>query len=389
MTKIGLFFRARMKVKVLFLPAWYPSEEKKIEGTFVQEHVKAARLYDEVAVLYGQPTRSRSFMRSSIEEGIPTFRFFFPNIRIPKTGWLSYTWTMLKAFNTLRKEWGTPEVIHAQEPIGAFGALMLNLIYGIPYVVSEHCSYFPLRTVGMGQILMARRAFSRARRVLGVNPNFVDDFRHYKINCDFRWLPNSFDPDIFYPPARQFRKPLIVHCSRFHEVKRVPDLIQAAAACQKEFPQLQLELIGEGEGRKKAEELAAKLLLPGSFRFHGLQPKSFLAQRLREACAFVLPSVYENQPCVVIEAMACGTPVVATRVGGIPYIVTEDTGILVEPGNITNLAAAIRSILSRTKKFNHEAITAYAFQHFSKPEVGLILHEEHLRAIKPRKNLND
>jgi|UniRef100_A0A7C3SK37 glycosyltransferase involved in cell wall biosynthesis len=379
-----------MKLKVLFLPAWYPSEEKRIEGIFVKEHVKAAQLYDEVAVLFGKPFRGWPWMHSAIEDGLPTFRFFFPNIRIPETCWLSYTMTMLRAFKKVEKVWGTPDVIHAQEPIAAFGAMVLSLLYGLPYVVSEHCSYFPLRKIGLGQIIMARLAFRRAQRVLGVNPNFVNDFRHYGIRCDFHWLPNSVDTDIFFPPRSKLRKPIIVHCSRFHEIKRVPDLIKAFALCQKEFPYIRLELIGEGVGRKDMEKLATELLQPHSFRFYGLQPKSFLAQRLREACVFVLPSAYETQSCVLLEAMACGTPVVATNVGGIPHIVTTETGILVEPGNIEALAGAIRSILAGVKKFNQSVITDYAIRHFSKQVVGKILHKEHLRATqigkKPESN---
>jgi glycosyltransferase involved in cell wall biosynthesis len=188
------------------------------------------------------------------------------------------------------------------------------------------------------------------------------------------------DSTLFYS-TEQKRDLIVLHCSLFDAKKRVPDLIEAFARCQPELPEARLELIGDGPGRAAAEQLAHRVLIPGSFAFHGLQPKQCIAAAMRKASVLVLCSVEENLPCVLIEAMGCGTPVVATHAGDIDHIVGEAQGILVEPGDISGLAAAIKQVLTREKTFDYQEIAAYAAQHFSQEHIGRILHEEHVRAV--------
>ena len=173
----------------------------------------------------------------------------------------------------------------------------------------------------------------------------------------------------------------MLHCSLFDEKKRVQDLIEAFAICQKELPSVRIELIGDGAQRGAVQDLAQRLLRPGSFVFHGLKSKEFIADAMRKARVFVLPSAVENLPCVLIEAMACGTPVVATNVGDVDHIVREQQGILVEPRNIPELAEAIKQVLTGSKTFDYQKIAEYASLSFSREHIGRILHEEHIRAV--------
>jgi glycosyltransferase involved in cell wall biosynthesis len=372
-----------MKTKVLFLPDWYPLAANQISGIFVQEHARAAQLYDDVAVLHAV-TLSRSeqtpFFWGSLEASIPTFRFRIPEPKIPRTGILLYILAVIKAFRLLKRKWGTPHVIHAHEPLSALMAYILHKLYGIPYVVSEHSTSFPLRTISQIEVQYARLAFRHASRVFGPNKNFSQDLKFYSIDCDFRWLPNCFDPKIFFPPQPNFRKPLVLHCSLFDKKKRVPDFIKAFALCQQEIPEAQIELFGDGEERKVAESLANDLLTPGSFIFHGLQPKWRIAESMRKAMVFVLPSTMETFGCVLVEAMACGTPVISTNVGGLPYIISSEQGILIEPGDINNLGKFIKSVLSGETTFDENGISKYATNNFSREVIGQILHKEYIRA---------
>ena len=258
--------------------------------------------------------------------------------------------------------------------------MLLQHLYHIPYVVSEHSSSFGTRTLNLSWVILARLAYPRARRVLGVNRNFPEDFGYYDIRCDFRYLSNGIDTQVFYPPAAPARQPLVLHCSMFRELKRVPDLVRAFALVQDEFPQTRLELAGDGEERPLAERLARELLHPGSYVFHGVLSKPRLADLMRQAAVFVLPSQFESQSCVLLEAMACGTPVIATRVADIPALVGTGQGILVEPGDIPGLALALRAVLGGESVFDAQETAIYAARNFSLRVVGRMLHEEHARA---------
>jgi glycosyltransferase involved in cell wall biosynthesis len=384
-----------MNTRVLFLPDWYPSAGNPISGIFVQEHVKAAQLYDDVAVMYGEGisrSEGASLISGIMEANIPTFRFRIPKLKIPKMGLPLYFWAVIKAYLFIKKNWGTIEVIHAQEPKPAFAALILRKLFGIPYVVSEHSTSFPKRTLSPLEVKFAQLAYSRASCVLGASAKFPIDFQYYSIECFFRWLPNCVDSTLFFPTGQK-REFLVLHCSLFDEKKRVSDLIEAFAAVQKKFPEARLELIGDGPERGRVQELAQKMLIPGSFLFRGFQPKPVVARAMRRASLFVLPSEAENLPCVLIEAMSCGTPVVATNVGDIDHIVGEKQGILVNPGDILCLAAAIEKVLTGEKNFNHRDIAEYAANNFSREVIGRILHEEHIRAVthayRPNKSFQE
>jgi glycosyltransferase involved in cell wall biosynthesis len=372
-----------MRIKVLFLPTWYPWPGNQVRGIFVQEHAKAAQLFDDVAVLCGKPasiTDRCVRTQMSEEEGLPTFRFTYPELPVPCTFWLSYAWGVQRAFRKVLRRWGRPDVIHAQEPHSAIAGSLLHYLYNIPYLVSEHCSAFGLHTLNWSWKMLARLSYPRARRVLGVNRNFPRDFAYYSFTCNFRWLPNSIDTEVFYPPTLPERQPIVLHCSMFRELKRVPDLVRAFALVQEEFPQARLELVGDGEKRPLTEQLAQELLRPDSYIFHGVLSKPRLAELMRRAAVLVLPSQFETQSCVLLEAMACGTPVVATPVGDIPYFVGTDQGILIDPGDIPALAAAIKAILGGTRTFDPALLAASVARTFSKVTVGRLLHEEHALA---------
>jgi glycosyltransferase involved in cell wall biosynthesis len=372
-----------MRIKVLFLPTWYPWPEKPIHGIFVQEHAKAAQLFDDVAILCGKPapiTNRCVRVHPSVEEELPTFRFTYPEVPVPYTFWLSYIWGVYRAFREVLRRWGRPDVIHTQEPYSAMAGLLLHYLYNIPYVVSEHCSAFGRHTLNWSWATLARMAYPRASRVLGVNRNFPRDFAYYSFTCNFRWLPNSISTEVFHPPAISERQPMVLHCSMFQELKRVPDLVRGFALVQEEFPHTRLELVGDGEERALTEQLARDLLHPASYTFHGVLSKPRLAELMRRAAVFVLPSQFETQGCVLLEAMACGTPVVATRVGDIPQFVSADHGILVEPGDIPALGAAMKAILGRTRTFDPSLLAASVTGTFSRAAVGRLLHEEHARA---------
>ncbi len=129
----------------------------------------------------------------------------------------------------------------------------------------------------------------------------------------------------------------------------VPDkdhdtLIAAFSQVSAAFPEAELWLLGDGPRLAAIEALAARTLPPGRVRFWPGQPD--IRPLLHQACLLVLSSRYEALPNVVLEAMAAGLPVAATRVGGLPELVVPGrTGWLVPPGDAPALAAAMSQAL--------------------------------------------
>lgn len=131
--------------------------------------------------------------------------------------------------------------------------------------------------------------------------------------------------------------------------KGIHHLVSALARIARDFPQACLTIAGLAENKSYAAQLKAQTRqadLNGRVEFVDVMPQVELADRMQEACVFVLPSYSEGLPRVVYEAMAVGLPVIASGVSGIPDIVQDGvTGFLVQPGDETTLAERIRWIL--------------------------------------------
>lgn len=168
-------------------------------------------------------------------------------------------------------------------------------------------------------------------------------------------IPNGIDFGVFTPACRHHTKERpwrLLHVGQLIELKRVDVLLRALSLCP---DNIELHLVFHVDAlRRQLEALASTLGLASRVHFLGRRKPEELAQQYQQADVFVLPSVSEALPTVVTEAMACGTPVIATRVGGIPEQL-DHTGILVQPGNAEELAQAIRHMLDNYRFFAAQA----------------------------------
>lgn len=138
---------------------------------------------------------------------------------------------------------------------------------------------------------------------------------------------------------------LVVFSGRCEASKGIFDLLDAAGVLRAQVPGLRIECAGDGD-LGKVQRYAASMNLAPRVKMRGWLRKEASEQLLSRASVFVLPSYAEGLPMSVLEAMAAGCPVVATRVGGIPDLVTDGVdGLLVPPGDPHALAAALQKIL--------------------------------------------
>jgi len=164
-------------------------------------------------------------------------------------------------------------------------------------------------------------------------------------------IPNGVDPDSFQKPERSSRNERIIWVGRMTPEKGLTYLIQAMRKVVDVLPRAHLNLIGDGELRLDLEAQAANLGLDRKIHFLGSQSYSDVPSFMKKADLFVLPSLREGLPLVLLEAMAMALPVVASSVGGIPEICPADEATppvrLVAPKDVDALSQAIVDILSQ------------------------------------------
>jgi glycosyltransferase involved in cell wall biosynthesis len=147
-------------------------------------------------------------------------------------------------------------------------------------------------------------------------------------------------------------------------------LLEALALLNKKNTNCVLWIVGDGPERPRLQELADKLDLTPSISFLGIRNKEEIADLMRQADVFALTSLWENQPVALIEALACGLPVIAPAIGGIPEIVRPENGLLFEPGNVDNLVEKLSEMISHLKDFSPEVSARYAHDSFGLQAIG-------------------
>jgi glycosyltransferase involved in cell wall biosynthesis len=162
------------------------------------------------------------------------------------------------------------------------------------------------------------------------------DFRRYQLVIDRQKVRKELG---FTEKER-----LGVVVATFKRQKGHQYLIEAAATLKRKYPEFHLLFVGDGELKIDLEKSVAELNLDENIHFLG--SRSDVPLILAASDMFILPSLWEGLPMALIEAMASGLPVIATKVSGTSEVMVDGkTGILVEPGNSSELASAIEKIL--------------------------------------------
>ncbi len=203
--------------------------------------------------------------------------------------------------------------------------------------------------------------------------------RYPRLTCPIHVLPNYVDEEIFKPVNadcesgghRQSGSLGLVTTGRLAPEKNYVLLIRALALCR----DVSLTIIGEGPQRQELQKLAQDLST--SVQFLGMVENRRLPEIYARADVFVLPSRYEGNPKALVEAMACGLPVLGTNVRGIASIVKDgETGVLVEP-TVESLCTGIERL--RSPEFRR--VIAREGRARTLPTVSLAHYTVHLKSV--------
>ncbi len=166
-------------------------------------------------------------------------------------------------------------------------------------------------------------------------------------------IPNGIESDIFYPEDKNNARSrlslnsdniILICIARLSPEKGVDYLIKAFAGLKDDMARLYI--IGDGIEKRRLIELTQQTGLNGRVKFVGERPQKEIPDWINSADIVCLPSLSEGWPNVLMESLACGKPVVASRVGGVPEIITSDKlGILVPPGDVERLSEGIKMAL--------------------------------------------
>lgn len=296
-------------------------------------------------------------------------RYFLP----PKVGMHMAPWSLFqgakRSLTQLRDEGFDFDLIDAHYfyPDGV-AAVELGRYFNRPVTVTARGSDLNFITQFAGPRRRMQQAAAKADASIGVCNALVDVLRDWSIpSSRLHVFRNGVDLERFRPiPQQEARtalglqgSPLLLSVGRLVELKGHHIAIEALSLLRAQHPQARLVLLGEGEEREPLRQLADRLGLADAVLFAGAQPNDKLLQWYSAADLFLLCSSREGWANVLLEAMACGTPVLATATGGTPEVLTDPrVGTLVPEREAGAFARAALALLAQG--VDREQVRAYA-----------------------------
>ena len=372
--------------RILWLCSWYPNRTDPFDGDFIQRHARAAALLHDIHVIrvIGDPDLPPGKNDVKIKQGTGLTEQL---IYIGKTNslagrsffYLRWNQQFRKAVQDYINVFGKPDWVHVHVPYPAGRiALWVKQKYGVPFVVTEHWTiYQPGNAISYQQQpvrlrKLVYRVMKETSHFLPVSADLGQRVSQLVTPVSCAVIPNVVDTDLFYFQEKRYNPDqvfLFIHVSGMSTQKNPEGLLRAFAAAYSEDSQIRLLMLGNRDD--SLLRFAETFGLPaGTIRFGGEVSYPEVAREMQQADALVLFSNMENAPCVISEALCCGLPVIATETGGIPEMINDKNGLLVQPGNETDMKKALLNLKENIYRYNRDLIASGAKELYSYEKVS-------------------
>jgi len=371
---------------VLCVVGWWPTDPE-VTGIFIREHIEAIAKYRPVVVLYVEVIKGSlpwpmTEVSEHVEHGLPVHRV---RIHTPLRRFGFAERLVRRAYGKLveRMHRNTPIQlvhIHVRTEVTEHILPIADELC-LPVVVTEHNSFYHLgiRALHPREAAAQRNSIShwfKHRRITAVMPVSQDLARVLTIDFGvpenlITVVPNiaadMFRPAVA-PPGSPFR---LVLAAVWRPPKDHDVFIRALRMIPKDLLQrCRIDWVGYGPDHQRIVERCKSELPDVAIHFPGMLDKQAVAHLMRQAHLFVLPTTADNLPCVVLESLCCGTPVLSMAVNGVPELIDTTNGILVPPRDPEALAAALISCIQHPARFDRGVIARDALAKYSASAVG-------------------
>jgi glycosyltransferase involved in cell wall biosynthesis len=391
--------------KVLVLSKNYPNPVFDVLGLWVENLVRDSTKYCEPKVIspvpycppiLGMPeyyARLRSIPRRCQTDAIDIFHprmLVGPGHSLYSFESRAYYRAALPVAKHLRHDFPF-DLIHAHftYPDGV-AAVRLGKKFGVPVIITEHVPWGPWTDHNAFVHRESVKAVEECAFHVAVSgPVRESVVQAVGASGKLRVIPVAVDGTIFqtredgdHPPPTQ-----LLFIGAIRPVKGVDILLRAMRLLVDSGRNVTLALVGESYFKSyrreydRLRQMVEDLGLKSRVHFVGKRRPPELVHSIQESAVLVLPSRAESFGVVLVEALSCGIPVVATRCGGPEDIVTEDVGLLVPPEDPAALAAGIAQVLDRRRNYNPTKLRAYALERFGLESVGQRLQKLYVEAL--------
>jgi glycosyltransferase involved in cell wall biosynthesis len=319
-----------------------------------------------------------------LEGGIHVYQLFMPRLVIDKPGMKGRYYN--KLLKKLRKHDFEPALIHGNVfyPAGEMSTYMKTKL-NVPLVFTEHWTiYREDKKHEFTPVIQQSiaKAVKETDAIMPVSRELVGCMKSHGLDGNYQVVNNAVDTKLFYPVVKPDReRTVFLHVSNFHILaKNTEGILTAFSRAQ--LQNAELVIAGDGDFKRLRKHCKEHELDLSNVRFVGPLDYHEVAAIMQESDVFVLFSNFENLPCVITEAHCCGLPVITTAVGGIPEMMNEGNGIMVNRENIDQLVEAFKTMNANFSSYNKTQIAEEAQARYSYESIGAQFDKVYLRVLK-------
>ena len=373
-------------MRVLWLCSWYPNPLSPFDGDFIQRHAKAVAAYTAVTVFYmAQSGETVNVIKDSLvekkEDNLKEKIIFF---RFTKTGlrWIDkliynilYFRAYKKAIKSYIRDEGMPDIVHVHVPMKAgMIARWMRRRWKASYIISEQSSMYSKAATDSFFKKNAwhrhkiKKIFRNADVVTNVSAAVGETLKVLFNLPIVKVIHNTVNTDFFYYKETASSKFRFIHVSGLNHQKNVEGILRTISRLsdlRKDF-----EVVIVGDISPALRKMIDDLKLNSIVHCTGEISYEEVALQMQNASAFVMFSRHENFPCVMVEALSCGLPVIGTAIGGVPEAINESNGMIASSENESELLSAMNTMMNEYQKYNREKIAFDARGKYSYSAIG-------------------
>lgn len=373
---------------ILIIPTWYPNIYNPLSNVFFKEQAEALAHYGhKVGVLAFVPVTIRKILKTRMfkfgikvfnENGVNIYMALIPvlpreerfqQFLRKKIGLLLY-----KKYESIS---GKPDIAHVHTFIAGGLAIEIEKKYRIPFVTTEHSSSFYTGKLSKYYCKIAHKVFHKSKINIAVSSNYAS-YLSDMFSLDFRYVPNVVNTEFFLPvkdETKQLKETKILNIANLNANKQHTLLLKAFSIVYKKFPDTILEIGGDGPERNKLVEMSHQLGIAQNVRFIGKLTREQVKHAMQKCDIFVLTSKFETFGVVLVEAMACGKPVVSTKSGGPESIILNSKYGEIVDNSVECISDGLIKVILNIDKYNQNHIRKYVENNFTRDVISEKLTE--------------
>ncbi|SNR45772.1 Glycosyltransferase involved in cell wall bisynthesis [Lutibacter agarilyticus] len=378
------------KLHILFLSGWYPSRVLPSNGNFVQRHAEAVATKHKVTLVHvvtDENINKKEIVEKTINN-VFTKIVYVPKVSNSFFKFLFFLKTYLNEINAIESFDLTH--LNITFPKGII-ALYVKFFKKKPYIISEHWSVFlpeDKAKLSFGKKMITKFIVANAKYVICVSNSLKIEMLKAGYKGNYKVIGNIVNTKLFFPKPKKNQLFEIVHISTFNEEsKNISGILSTIKKLSEIRSDFIFKIIGNTNNSELLETIKELNIPSNLIKVEGFKPPSEIATILQKANLYISFSNYETFGIVMIEALACGTPVISTNTGILIEMKTKKFISIIPKNNKEALLQSIINFLNCDTNFDLQQMHQLIEDKFSSKKIIEAYNQLYTSVLSSNKKL--